>query len=467
MRKQPFVTLLILWLCLHTLFFTASAEKENYRSVKQIQSGDWTYVVCDDGTAKVIEYHGYRASVTVPDSIDGLAVSAIGSGTFYNKDTTNINHFLKHVTISEGITTICDGAFYACYKLEDVTIPSSVTHIGEYCINFSPTLMLLSPRNSAYASIDDVIFEKEHKRLVYYPSRKEDKTYTIPDGIQEIGAYAFSSADFTSISIPDSVTKIGEYAFEFSDLNSITIPESVMEIGQSAFSHCKLQTVILPSHLSTIEEGTFRSCDRLRSIIIPGNVVSIGKNSFNECKSLAEVSLSDGVAIIGDYAFADCKKLEEVHLPESVQHIGNVAFSNCTELRNICIPNSVASIGINPFSGSPTTISVSSEQSAFEVLNGVLFEKESKCLISYPFASQSESYEIPEGTLSIRSHAFYGNKSLQKLIIPDTVISIDAGAFSGCKRITAEVVQGSYADDFCSENGWDYTFSNSLDWLNS
>lgn len=130
---------------------------------------------------------------------------------------------------------IPNSAFYACNSLRSLTIPESVTTIGDDAFGFCKNL----------ASI------------------------TIRNGATMIGKYAFSHClSLTSIAIPDSVTTIGEYAFlRCEKLPSITIPTSVTTIG----------------------EGAFWLCDSLTNIDIPDTIMNIGKHAFYFCHKLTDI----------------------------------------------------------------------------------------------------------------------------------------------------------------------------------
>ena len=127
-------------------------------------------------------------------------------------------------------------------------------------------------------------FDIENGVLKEY--KGNDTHVVIPDGVTEIGEYAFyRRKSLTSILIPDSVIRIGKEAFyECSSLKSIEIPHSVTEIGNSAFWGCEsLNTVMIHDGVKVIGEGTFACCSDIRDISIPNSVVEIGEGAFSRC----------------------------------------------------------------------------------------------------------------------------------------------------------------------------------------
>ena len=130
------------------------------------------------------------------------------------------------------------------------------------------------------------------------------------------------------------------------NLTNITIPNGVTDIGIFAFSKCSsLKNIIIPENVINIKQDTFSECSSLESVTIPNNVTSIGIRAFMECSSLTNISISNAVESIGDEAFYKCSSLKNITIPNSVTKIGRSAFYECKDLADIQISNNVTSIG--------------------------------------------------------------------------------------------------------------------------
>ena len=219
-----------------------------------------------------------------------------------------------------------------------------------------------SPGRYVVTSIGDGAFSMEYKLPNY--GCKRLTSITIPQSVTSIGERAFSGcSSLKSFTIPDGVTSIGEYAFEgCSSLKSVTIGKSVTSIKKSAFYGC--------SSLTSIKVRTgnavFDSRDKCNAIIetnsntllfgcknttIPNSVTSIGNYAFKDCSGLTSITIPNSVTSIGEYAFYGCSGLTSITIPNSVTSIGNYAFKDCSGLTSITIPNSVEEIGEGAFRG--------------------------------------------------------------------------------------------------------------------
>lgn len=369
------------------------------------QSGDFTYILLDDGTAEITDFsdggpNGSTRTLSIPNELDGHQVTSIGDNVFY------LCSQLTDITIPDSVTSIGNSAFSRCYSLHEITIPDSVTKVGTnpFAECDYLTTIYVSPEHSSLHVIDNVLFSKEDNSLICYPAGKSASEYEIPQGTLSIGDYAFHDCDYLNyVMIPDSVTSIGDHAFtDCSDLVDITIPRSVTSIGHHAFSDCNdLADIVIPDGISSINPGTFSYCRSLRSVTIPDSVTSIGDYAFDTCYSLTSITIPNSVTSIGNGAFGGCESLTSFTIPDGVTSIENDTFAGCSNLAHITIPNSVTSIG------------------------------------DYAFATCDRLYSIT---------------------IPDSVTSISSLAFNAVDNITLTVSRGSYAEQYCTLNGFQYEY---------
>jgi hypothetical protein len=271
----------------------------------------------------------------------------------------------------------------------------------------------------------------------WYSYNSDIKTLDIQQGVMSIGYYAFSGCSgLTSITIPNTVKVIGQGAFsECNSLISVSIPNSVTSIGHRAFSYCNsLTSVNIPDSVTILDSYIFYSCSGLISVSIPNSVFSIGERAFYDCSSLTSITIPNTLIFIRNYAFSGCSSLNSVNIPDSVTTIGEGAFSDCSGL---------------------TSISVDINNKAYSSTDGVLFNKAKTILICCP-AGKTGSYSIPNTVISIEDGAFFNCSGLTSVSIPNSVTSIGDEAFYGCSGLTSVTIpntvtsMGNSAFESCS-----------------
>ena len=155
---------------------------------------------------------------------------------------------------------------------------------------------------------------------------------TIPATITYIGDYAFYDCDaLESVVIPNSVKSIGKGAFQSCNgLKSVTLPAGLTEIAKYTFLDCtSLDGVIIPETVASIGDSAFRNCASLKEITIPASVKDIGNTAFYECKSLTKAT------VIGNALGATEVTEDGKEIPHT---IGEMVFHGCyTELDKITL----------------------------------------------------------------------------------------------------------------------------------
>ena len=338
------------------------------KTVQTILPASPTILQYNESIGESVTWSGatFARDITLPNfSYTSSAPSVLtGRVPSYNK--------LIGVTFGGSVTEIGYRAFYDCTSLTSVTIPSSVTGIGESAFDGAGLTSVIIP--NSIATIARSAFSGNPLASVTIPSSVTSidvfafrqtllTSVTIPNSVTSIGTGAFlQCGSLSSVIIPSSVTSIGNQAFYLcTSLTSITIPNSVTSIGSSAFNGSGLTSITIPNSI-TIIDGIFGYCTSLTSVTIPNSVTSIGGYAFRSCTSLTSITIPNSVTSIDEYAFA-YTALTSITIPSSVTTIGDSAFLDCASLTSITIPSLVTSIGTNAFLNSGvTTVTIANGQ---------------------------------------------------------------------------------------------------------
>ncbi len=294
-------------------------------SVKSI--GDYTFLGCP------------LTSVKLPSSLESIGAHAFSCTDLETVDTTDVKN----------LTTIGTRAFESCSSLTEITLPGSITSIGDaifYKESYYPVIKVTCPAGSKIAELIDNGWQCGV--LVLSDSVASGKCGSnLTWGVSKEGIlYIYGTGDmydYEDFEVDENNTAPW---YELRDtIETVIIGNSVTHIGKTAFCNLpKLTNVTIGNGVKTIGTASFASCTSLTSIEIPGSVVSIGNTAFNGCSSLVNITLNEGLKTIGRSAFSSCA-LEEVYIPDGVTTIGDYTFSNCNDLESIRIPDSVVDIG--------------------------------------------------------------------------------------------------------------------------
>ncbi len=262
-----------------------------------------TYSVLTDSTVAVASNKGaYAGAVTVPATV-----------------THNDSAF--HVV------AVAARAFQASKELTSVTLPESVTTLGNYAFNQCTALT----------------------------------TVHLPEGLTEVPNYTFYfCTSLTSVNIPDGITRVGRSAFSYcTALSNVTLPATCTELGGSAFLDCGLTKFEVPQGVTLIPSYCFSSCVSLSKITLPSSLDSIAADGFQACSSLTSITLPASLHGMGTMAFASCSGLVSVTVPDGVAYVGNQCFYNCPNLQRVTLGKGVRSLGSDVFTKYKNTASLS------------------------------------------------------------------------------------------------------------
>lgn len=255
-------------------------------------------------------------------------------------DAKIINHTFKRgkgvIEFDRAVNTIGDYAFNGwelgwCLCLKHITLPESITHIGEYAFSYQDELKEIIIPNGVSTIGDSAFYGCDLKRV------------TIPNSVQIIGEGSFACLGILSFkgkfATEDGKALISDNTFiQYANGNkakTYTIPNNIIKIGNEAFFLSNLQCIIIPDGVTVIGDSAFSNCGNLTDLVIPETVTVIGDSAFFNCGNLTNLVIPEAVTTIGDYAFVGCSSLESVTIGNSITTIGDYLFLGCVSLTSV------------------------------------------------------------------------------------------------------------------------------------
>ena len=400
-----------------------SSRKITEKPVKIVEGEADEWDVSDDGHT-ILAYFGKDNDVTVPNFYNNKIITSVegyaDDENWYNilEANENIESF-ERVTISDGIITVGNFAFYGMAELTDAVLPETAELIGGAVFADS-------------GLTGDVV---------------------IPENIKEIYAYAFMNTDITGLTLNDNIERLCSYAF--SDCTSlrgeIKLPDTLYYMGTGVFYECSGITggITIPGSIEVIGDGAFFNCSGLDGeLILEEGVKEIGTLAFGadgaKKINFTSVELPSTLKKIGPYAFQYCTGIKTISLPEGLEIISDGAFDHMSGLEDekMIIPSTVHTIGgdynVDENTGygghvfydmgkneTFTEFEVAKDNKYFKAVDGVLYSKDMTRMLAYPRGKRDTVFEIPEGITQIDEMAFSRAYYLKKVILPDSYVITD------------------------------------------
>ena len=280
----------------------------------------------------------------------------------------------------------------------------------------------------------------------------------VPEGITSLATSLFwDNQIIEEVLLPKTLVNLGGDTFyNCSNLRKINIPRNVKFMGNNPFAGCpKLELINESKNFHYVDGGlynkdfskiiyfnikraiesykingttkiigkhSFYLCDNLKEIIIPKSVIKLENNPFSGCCHLEIVNNSEYYQIIDKVIYdKDIKSvigcLNSIETDElkllDIERICRNSFWNCKGIKKIILPKTLKNIGYNPFVGC-TNIEFISNSEIYEVFNHALYTEGRRRLVCYP-----------------------AKYAVGKVNLPDEVITLERGAFSGCDKLTS------------------------------
>lgn len=328
------------------------------------------------------------------------------------------NSAMTSILLPNTITIINEYAFSGS-GLTSIVIPNGVTHIWDGAFDYCQSLTDIDIPTSVIYIGEDVFLDTPfynnmadgdiYINSIYYKYKGTllvNSTVSIAEGTIMITGGAFKEqSNLIGINIPNSVSIIGYGAFgDCTSLVSISVPNSITSIDGLCIGCTSLVSVTLPEGLEIIDRS-FNGCSQLTSITLPDSLIRLGETAFNRCSLLEDIVLPEGLVYLGDWAFSECSSLNAISIPNSVTSIGEYTFQLCTNLTTVSLPVTLTRISTNMFYG-----------------------------------CQLPSIIIPETIKTIETGAFNSCSSLVEITIPSAVAVIKDQVFRQCTSLTSFIL---------------------------
>ena len=342
---------------------------------------------------------GYTGELVVPSSVSygntNYAVKSIGSYAFYNSS-------IESLIINEGVESIGPNAFYWCFSLKNISLPSSMNTIGEYAFWNCQIIQNISLPEGV-ASIGKSAFAACYSLQIV----------ELPSTLTEIGPKAFAGPNSlvlvtSHISQPFS---IDQNVFS-SDLNNVVTSTAVLSVPSGTLSLYQQAEGWTVFASITEDEANIANVDDINYFYIEGSNTArvIGGNYGNLQditipKTISVNSKSYNIKEIQARAFNGCSVLKQITFEEGLEKLGESSFENCTSLQKIVLPSSLTNIGNNAFRGCAQLYSVTSylqtpldiDQSVFAISSSTKWSEVDNANVT-TYEPNNASLFVPVGT---------------------------------------------------------------------
>ena len=459
-----------------------------------------------DKTCKVRGYaiaSGTQGTITIPTTPNGYKVTTIEALAFSGCSS------LTNITLPEGVTTIGYSAFAYCTSLTNIelpeglqtienrafyntglvtlTIPSTVTAIGEYALNGKIIYCnipdpLAVTRDLAYNAKQVILYVPQGSGQAYAAANywnkftiveMSDENIDWTDGnvtvnVEIPGQLRMSIVELDEDQVKRLVVKgcinsedlkyLGEMKGKLSELESLDLSDVTLvcddgcyytsftadenSFGAGSYVYYYLSeeereekttgglsihgTSYYYRYYGNQLAGAFQGLP-LKHIVMPKSITRVARDVFSQCNALESVEFPGGIERIEEFAFSGCGRLRKFDIGQSTS-IGKAAFNNCRILETVKNLEKVTSIGPKAFYGCTSfkgnAAGVLSLEYVTEIPEQAFFE-----------CSLLSKVHLFDHLQNIGKSAFASCTSLESIRLPQSLMSLPAEVFANCSHL--------------------------------
>ena len=504
----------------------------------------WTYVVVNESVARITKCESVQKSIEIPASLQDTPVYAIGPEALSENNFVEeivcadsiesigacafrLNGNLRRLVLPQNVTEFNESWVRHCPRLEELVLPGLLDEIKLHVFDnrslrklfVGKNVYSIEPGAFQNTALDEITIDEENPfiktdgtgvyskdlKTLYALARPVShfkvadecvflakkscygvealKTVDLPEGVEELDAFAFSHSGLEAFDSPGSLKAIGEKAFYYcKDLKTVNLNEGLLSIGDSAFEESGITGLVIPASIEHIGNsitartdvvhsgsgctleidphcvkffldgagGLYRRAEdgahfvqlvdrEAQEYDLVAEAVAIDPYAFAFHDAVRKVVVPDGVVSIGKNAFRICRNLSHIVLPDSVQEIGDEAFFD-TGLEEFRVPGKLETLGKNALvtygahhgdaMPSLAHIEVPPENDRFYVVCGMLCRKTDKGSEVIVFTSSEEHVVFPEEIVRIEEYAFNNARGIDYLSLNPGIKTIGVSGLS-------------------------------------
>ncbi len=216
---------------------------------------------------------------------------------------------------------------------------------------------------------------------------------SIPSTVSEVGDLAFANCkNLESLTFPSSLEVLGIGAFtQCAKLKQVNFNGAIPStLNNSLFSNCESlesATWLQYNNITSIGIRCFFNCYSLQNVVFPQTLSSIDIAAFRNCRSITSIEIPSGVSSIQVDAFSDCTSLSSVRINSDTISLGDAVFSGCTSLTSVTVNSSGVTMGDNVFNGCENLVKITFTSPTPFSINSGFFDNTNECLLIVPCES--------------------------------------------------------------------------------